>query len=103
MMYKVTSELLKVRLNDERWAERRHLDDGYWFYLDGMKTSYSDIAGLSSRKPEFIKGLVDGVRSLAIQTRRDRARLIEVQEFVKDNDGPLLGGIKRILARKYIT
>lgn len=103
MKYVLTAEKLKIKLKDDTWAERDHLDDGLWFFIGGERFSAYDVAVLSGQSSGYIKGLTEAGRSYALLTRHDRARLKAIKEYVSHNDTPLLAAIKKMLARKYMV
>jgi hypothetical protein len=101
MKYVITAEKLKIKLKDGTWVERRHCDDGLWFFLKGTRLSAFDVAQMCCLKSDYIKGLVEAGRSFYRISRIDRSKLEAIKEYVSYNDTPLLAGIKKLLARKY--
>jgi len=103
MVFVVTQDELKIRLNDGSWVTRFHPEDSYNFWWDGAKISFSDVAKYSGRKPEYVKGLVDATRAMSRKNRLNRSRLEEIKNIVTATKSPLFSEIRKALARKYIT
>lgn len=103
MVFVVTQDELKIKLNNGSWATRLHAEDTYNFWWDGVKMSFSDVAKKSGKKPDYVKGLVDATRAMSHRSRLNRSRLEEIRNIVDATKSPLFSEIRKALARKYIT